>query len=172
MTLTSPTYMSVEREQLQVAFALAHKLACNETLTLEIRRQAKDCATAIWKSCGEQKPMPRTLPEGYPGTNPAPSTRPAPVDQHKDTAEDFGVWTLPATIGACRRAMEAHFQPAHYDAVERAVKHIGGHEITSTDVQNVIRAIETHEAAICEECGLFHAPPACTPQEAPADAEL
>lgn len=105
-------------------------------------------------------------------STPAPGTRPAPVDQHKDTAEDFGVWTLPATIGACRRAMEAHFQPAHYDAVERAVKHIGGHEITSTDVQNVIRAIETHEAAICEECGLFHAPPACTPQEAPADAEL
>jgi hypothetical protein len=78
----------------------------------------------------------------------------------------FGIWTLPATVGACMTATEAGFGPAHYDAVERAVRRAEGHEITRADVEEVKRAIETHESAICQECGLFHTPPACQPTEA------
>jgi hypothetical protein len=76
--------------------------------------------------------------------------------------EEFGIWTLPATVGAVRLAVEAHFEPAHYDAVERAVRRIGGDQITRQDVSNVKLAIDSHEAAICAQCGLFHTPPACS----------
>jgi hypothetical protein len=80
------------------------------------------------------------------------------------TSTEFGIWTLPATQGAARLAAESHFQPAHYDAVERAVRRIGGDEITRQDVANVKLAIDTFESAICAQCGLFHMPPACEVQ--------
>lgn len=73
----------------------------------------------------------------------------------------FGIWTLPATVGAVRLAAECNFQAAHYDAVERAVLRIGGEQIMRDDVANVKLAIDTHEAAICWQCGRFHTPPAC-----------
>jgi hypothetical protein len=79
-------------------------------------------------------------------------------EQH---SEGFGIWTLRATQGAVRLAAESRFEPAHYDAVERAVRRIGGREITRQDVANVKLAIDTNEAAICAQCGLFHMPPAC-----------
>lgn len=74
---------------------------------------------------------------------------------------EFGIWTLPATIGAIRLAADKRFEPAHYDAVERDVRRAGNTQITTQDVQNVVRAVETFEAAICGQCGKFHAPPAC-----------
>ena len=74
---------------------------------------------------------------------------------------EFGVWSLPATIGAVRLAQESHFQPAHYDAVERAVRLAGYNQIIRADVADAKRAIDSHEAAICAQCGLFHTPPAC-----------
>jgi len=83
------------------------------------------------------------------------------IDQHKDTSENFGIWTLPATVGAYRAACQARFQPAHWDAVERQVRQRKGQEIARPDVLKVIEAIENNKAAICEECGIFHAPPAC-----------
>ena len=73
----------------------------------------------------------------------------------------FGIWTLPATVAAVRLAAEHQFQPAHYDAVSRNVRSYKGSEITRRDVQCVIDAIDGHEAAICQQCGLFHTPPAC-----------
>lgn len=85
------------------------------------------------------------------------------IDRDEDT---FGIWTLPATQGAVRIAAEARFEPAHYDAVERAVRRAEGFEIVRADVEEVKRLIEAHEAAICQECGLFHQPPACQPPEA------
>lgn len=77
-------------------------------------------------------------------------------------AVEFGIWTLPVTMGASRLAAESRFHPAHYDAVERSVRRIGNREITRQDVANVVLAIETNEAAICGRCGLFHMPPACS----------
>ena len=74
---------------------------------------------------------------------------------------EFGIWILPATQGAVRLAAESMFHPAHYDAVERAVRRIGGDTITRQDVANVKLDIDTFEAAICGQCGLFHEPPAC-----------
>ena len=67
--------------------------------------------------------------------------------------KELGIWTLPATIGAVRLATESSFQPAHYDAVERAVRRIGGDQITRQDVSNIKLAIDTSEAAICKQCG-------------------
>ncbi len=61
------SYLSVERVSIQKAFALAHKLACNEDVTPTVRQEARKIATAIWKACGELKPMPAALPEGFPG---------------------------------------------------------------------------------------------------------
>jgi hypothetical protein len=75
--------------------------------------------------------------------------------------KELGIWTLPATIGAVRLATESSFQPAHYDAVERAVRRIGGDQITRQDVSNIKLAIDTYEAAICKQCGRFHMYPAC-----------
>ena len=77
----------------------------------------------------------------------------------------FGCWTLPATVGAIMTATETPFSPAHYDAVERAVRRAGRAKITRFDVEEVKRAIATHEAAICQDCGLFHQPPACQAPE-------
>lgn len=74
---------------------------------------------------------------------------------------EFGIWTLPATMGAVRLAAESRFEAAHYDAIERAVRRIGGDAITLQDVANVKLAIDTHESAICGKCGRFHMPPAC-----------
>lgn len=74
---------------------------------------------------------------------------------------EFGIWTLPATMGAVRLAAEARFEAAHYDAVERDVRRLGGMQITTADVARVKVEIDSHEAAICGQCGLFHAPPAC-----------
>jgi len=78
----------------------------------------------------------------------------------------FGIWTLPATQRAVRLAAEARFKPAHYDAVERAVRRIGRKEINGEDVEDVIRAIIEYEAAICQQCGRFHDAPACQAPEA------
>ena len=75
--------------------------------------------------------------------------------------KEFGIWTLPATIGAVRLASASMFEPAHYDAVERDCRRAGYDEIIVQDVVSVKLAIDTHEAAICGQCGLFHAPPAC-----------
>lgn len=74
---------------------------------------------------------------------------------------EFGIWTLPASQGAVRVAAEARFEPAHYDAVERDVRRLGRDEITREDVENVKLAIDTNEAAICGQCGLFHTSPEC-----------
>jgi len=68
---------------------------------------------------------------------------------------EFGIWTLPATMGAARLAAESRFEAAHYDAVEREVRRAQAKEITRHDVQNVLDAIQGHEAAICGQCGLF-----------------
>jgi hypothetical protein len=83
------------------------------------------------------------------------------MEREKESETEFGIWTLRATQGAVRLAAESHFKAAHYDAVERAVKRIGGKEITRQDVAKVKLAIDTFEAAICAQCGRFHAPPAC-----------
>jgi len=77
---------------------------------------------------------------------------------------EFGIWTLPATIGAAHLASQSSFQPAHYDAVERRVKRLRRTEINRHDVQNIVDAINAHDAAICAQCGLFHKPPACERQ--------
>lgn len=74
---------------------------------------------------------------------------------------DFGIWSLPATIGAVKRARDLGFEPAHYDAVERDVRRAGNTEITRQDVENVQLSRATGEAGICGQCGRFHAPPAC-----------
>lgn len=74
---------------------------------------------------------------------------------------EFGIWTLRATMGAVRLAAESRFHPAHYDAVEREVRRAGATETTRHDVQNVLDAVQGHEAAICDVCGRFHEPPAC-----------
>lgn len=79
----------------------------------------------------------------------------------KSMGIEFGIWSLPATQGAVRLAAEKNFQAAHYDAVERECVRTRSKEITRQDVQNVLDAIEGHEAAICVTCGLFHTPPAC-----------
>lgn len=73
-----------------------------------------------------------------------------------------GIWTLPATQGAVRLAAESHFMPAHYDAVERDARRAGVDEIHVANVAKVKREIDTHEAAICGQCGLFHSPPGCS----------
>lgn len=57
------TYMSVERETIQKAFTKAHRLSQSDNVTADVRRQAKEIASLIWKSCGEAKPLPETLPE-------------------------------------------------------------------------------------------------------------
>lgn len=80
---------------------------------------------------------------------------------------EFGVWVLPATIGAVKAAASYRFGPAHYDAVERWVKRAGNTEITRQDVENVRVARDSHEAAICGGCGLFHDAPACGHKEPP-----
>ena len=77
---------------------------------------------------------------------------------------EFGVWTLPATMGAVRLAQESHFQPAHYDAVERAVRRMGAKQITRQDVATIKTEIDTYICAVCAQCGLFHMPPACEVQ--------
>ena len=62
--------------------------------------------------------------------------------KHMETSTEFGIWTLPATMGAVRLAQESRFQPAHYDAVERAVRRSGAKQITRQDVANVKTEIE------------------------------
>ena len=63
--------------------------------------------------------------------------------KHMETSTEFGIWTLPATMGAVRLAQESRFQPAHYDAVERAVRRSGAKQITRQDVANVKTEIDT-----------------------------
>jgi hypothetical protein len=69
------SYLSVERTKIQTAFALAHKLAGNENVSSDVRREALKISTAIWQACGEpDNEFPRvggsrwSLPEGFPGT--------------------------------------------------------------------------------------------------------
>jgi len=90
------------------------------------------------------------------------------IKQVQELAE-FGIWTLPATMGAVRLAQESRFHPAHYDAVERAVRRAGVKQITRQDVVNIKTEIDTYVSAICAQCGLFHMPPACAVAEAELD---
>jgi len=62
------TYMTVEREAIQIAFAKAHRGACDESLPRDVARRFKEIAAAIWKACGENQAMPTRLPSGFPGT--------------------------------------------------------------------------------------------------------
>jgi hypothetical protein len=80
--------------------------------------------------------------------------------------KEFGIWTLPATMGAINLAAESRFEPAHYDAVERLVRENHRREITRRDVQNVVDGIAEGVAAICGKCGRFHMPPECASLEA------
>ena len=85
--------------------------------------------------------------------------------KQKPEAAEFGIWGLPASMEATWLAAESHFQPAHYDAVEREVRAQRRTVITRRDVQNVVDGIQEHVAAVCQTCERFHMPPACNPPE-------
>lgn len=69
------SFKSVRLHHLQTAFGLAHRLAHNEGVTPDVRKQARQIMKSIWDACGEDKDPPESLPAGFPGTGPAP--RPA-----------------------------------------------------------------------------------------------
>jgi len=62
------SYMSVDRKQIQKAFALAHRLACHEATPAKQRNEFRAIAHCIWKACGEPQAMPAELPNNFPGT--------------------------------------------------------------------------------------------------------
>ncbi len=69
------SYMSVNRTPLTIAFAKAHKAACDETLDPSTRKRFKAIATEIWRACDEQQTMPADLPaplQALAETGPAP----------------------------------------------------------------------------------------------------
>jgi hypothetical protein len=54
------SFISVQRDEIQRAFVLAHGLANCEEVGPDIRRRGREIAEAIWNACGEPKPMPAT----------------------------------------------------------------------------------------------------------------
>jgi hypothetical protein len=56
------TYRSVEVSKIQKAFALAHRCANSPDVGDKERKYFRAIALEIWKSCGEENPLPRTLP--------------------------------------------------------------------------------------------------------------
>ena len=51
-------YISVDRDELQKAFALAHKLSENPDIGSRERKYFRAIAHLIWKSCGEAAHYP------------------------------------------------------------------------------------------------------------------
>ncbi len=79
----------------------------------------------------------------------------------KRTKTEFGIWRLPATMGAYRLSVEHRFNAAMYDAVEREATRLKHREILASDVQTIIDALKSHEISECQSCGRLHSAPAC-----------